>query len=69
MLVNSLNLCCFCGEATGGGDYVEIELHVEQSQMIQFLGAHREHLQRSLFPGFSLEFDPVDDQPGPSVSR
>jgi hypothetical protein len=47
--------CCFCGVVPDAADYIEIELHTEGSDAIQWLGAHRDHLAVRLAWGFAIE--------------
>ena len=48
--------CCICGDdTTDASDYVQITLTAEPSKAQQILGAHAEHLNRVLAPGFSVE--------------
>ncbi|TDD96858.1 hypothetical protein E1298_02180 [Actinomadura rubrisoli] len=48
--------CCVCGDDTAdASDYVQITLTAEPSAAQQVLGAHAEHLNQILAPGFSVE--------------
>ncbi|MGK5556335.1 hypothetical protein ACSNOI_32450 [Actinomadura kijaniata] len=48
--------CCICGgDANGAGDYVLLTLTSAHSSASQMFGAHAEHLQSVLAPGFTVE--------------
>jgi|HubBroStandDraft_6_1064221.scaffolds.fasta_scaffold101730_1 hypothetical protein len=52
--------CCVCGESTAdASDYVEIEITAGRTAR-QFLGAHAEHLNEVLRPGFKTEVHLID---------
>jgi hypothetical protein len=59
MLGNETLRCCFCGQLPEPHEYIELELHAEDSPATQFLGAHIQHLDMRLHPDFHVEIEPV----------
>ncbi|BDO40778.1 hypothetical protein CELD12_02680 [Cellulomonas sp. NTE-D12] len=51
--------CCFCDLVPERINYVELELHVDESPARQFFGAHRACLSNRLARGFQLEIEPL----------
>ncbi|WP_189081321.1 hypothetical protein [Mangrovihabitans endophyticus] len=48
--------CCICGDDTEGADnYIVLALSAAPSDAIQYLGAHADHFNRALAPGFHLD--------------
>ncbi|WUH90795.1 hypothetical protein OG900_12265 [Streptomyces sp. NBC_00433] len=48
--------CCICGDDTADADdYVQLTLSADGSGARQALGAHAEHLNQVLAPGYSVE--------------
>ncbi|CAG6394283.1 flagellar hook-length control protein FliK [Streptomyces cocklensis] len=48
--------CCICGDdTTDADDYVQLTLTADGSDAQQALGAHAEHLNQALAPGFTVE--------------